>query len=152
MPGGDCVSEIDLFIIDYCYKNNIPLLGICLGMQEIAYYFDKKSIEKIPTNMHFDAKANYVHPIKLTKKGYLYTLLKTPTINVNSRHNYHIEANKNYIVEAKNEKVIESIKVKNTRYILGVQFHPEIMYEYDENAQKIILDFLDVCGNKKIRK
>ena len=32
LPGGERISEIDLFIIDYCYKNDIPLLGICLGM------------------------------------------------------------------------------------------------------------------------
>jgi len=33
LPGGEKISEVDLFIIDYCYKNNIPLIGICLGMQ-----------------------------------------------------------------------------------------------------------------------
>ena len=38
--------------------------------------------------------------------------------------------------------IIEAIKVKDRAYILGVQFHPEIMIEYDENAKKIINDFL----------
>ena len=146
LPGGENVSKVDLFIIDYCYNNNIPLLGICLGMQEIGYYFNNKTIKKLDNDYHFNPKLDYVHPIKLKRKGYLYNLLSTNTINVNSRHNYHIQENKNYTIEAKYNNVIEAIKVKNTKYILGLQFHPEIMYNYDENAKKIIKDFVRVCS------
>lgn len=146
LPGGDSVSKVDLFIIDYCYKNNIPLLGICLGMQEIGYYFNNKTIKKLDTSMHFNLKEKYVHSIKLKRKGYLHNLLNTDIINVNSRHNYHIEENKNYIVEAKCNKVIEAIKVKNTKYILGLQFHPEIMCTYDNNAKTILEDFIKTCS------
>lgn len=146
LPGGEAVSEVDLFIIDYCYKNNIPLLGICLGMQEIGYYFDNKTIKRLDTDMHFNPKEDYVHTIKLKRKGYLHNLLNTNQINVNSRHNYHIQENKNYSIEAKCNKVIEAIKVKNTKYILGVQFHPEIMCNYDSNAQIILQDFIKTCS------
>lgn len=150
LPGGENVSKVDLFIIDHCYKNNIPLLGICLGMQEIGYYFNSKTIKKLPTNSHFKPKDDYVHKIKLTNKGYLHNLLKCDSLFVNSRHNYHIQKNKNYIIEAKCDKVIEAIKVKNTKYILGVQFHPEIMATYDNNAKKILEDFLKVCSLNNI--
>lgn len=149
LPGGDKISEVDLYIIDYCFKNNIPLLGICLGMQEIAYYFDKKAIKKLNASNHFNLEKKYSHLIKLKKKGYLYNLLKTSTLNVNSRHHYHIQDNKNYTIEAKCDKVIEAIKVKNTKYILGLQFHPEIMKDYDANAKTILSDFLEQCSNKK---
>ena len=146
LPGGDKISQVDLYIIDYCYKNNIPLLGICLGMQEIGYYFNNKTIKKLETPDHFDLKEKYVHKIKLKRKGYLYNLFKTDEINVNSRHNYHIQENKNYTIEAKCNKVIEAIKVKNTKYILGVQFHPEIMYNYYNYAKILIEDFLKICS------
>ena len=115
-------------------------------MQEIAYYFNNKSIKKLETDKHFDLKANYVHTIKLKRKGYLYNLLKTDVISVNSRHNFHIQDNKNYTIEAKCDKIIEAIKVKNTKYILGVQFHPEIMDSYDKNAKTILKDFIKMCS------
>jgi putative glutamine amidotransferase len=118
-------------------------------MQEIAYYFDNKTIKKLNTTKHFNLDENYVHPIKLKRNGYLNNLLKLNTLNVNSRHNYHIQNNKNYVIEAKCNKVIEAIKVKNTKYILGVQFHPETMKEYDNNAIIILNDFLKQCLNKK---
>lgn len=152
LPGGEKISEVDLFLIDHCYKNNIPLLGICLGMQEIGYYFNDKTIKKLDTDKHFNLKLDYAHSIKLKRKGYLYNLLNTDKIYVNSRHNYHIQENKNYTIEAKCKKIIEAIKVKNTPYILGVQFHPEMMCEYDDNAKILLNDFIKACELNSIQK
>ena len=44
--------------------------------------------------------------------------------------------NKNFVIEGKCDNVIEAFKVKQKKYILGVQFHPEIMYFYDNNAKR----------------
>ena len=44
--------------------------------------------------------------------------------------------------------IIEAIKVKDKKYILGVQFHPEIMYYYDDNAKIIFEDFFSHLTKK----
>jgi len=149
LPGGDMVSEIDLFIIDYCFKHDIPLLGICLGMQEIGFYFDNKIISKLSNDSHFDMDKPYIHSIYLTPNGHLCNLLNLNKINVNSRHHYHINENDNFFIEAKCNDVIEAIKVKNKKYILGLQFHPELMYSFDNNAKLIFQDFFRICKSNK---
>lgn len=146
IPGGNDINEIDLFIIDYCYKNDMPLLAICLGMQELGYYFDKSSIQPLNSLEHFNIDAPYMHAIKINKKGYLFSLLNKETIPVNSRHKYHLLKNKNYTIEATSSNIIEAIKIKNKKYIVGYQFHPETMYYYDDNAKLLINDFLNNCN------
>ena len=89
----------------------------------------------------------YLHSIKLTKNGYLNSLLKTNTLKVNSRHKYHLTYNENFDIEATSKNIIEAIKVKNKKYMLGVQFHPEIMYAYDKFAKEILKDFFNTCDN-----
>ena len=49
LPGGCKIFEYDKFICKYAIDNNIPLLGICLGMEIIAAVDcdDEEVIEKI---------------------------------------------------------------------------------------------------------
>jgi len=56
--------------------------------------------------------------------------------------------NKNFVIEGKCDNVIEAFKVKQKKYILGVQFHPEIMYFYDNNAKQLFNDFFKACSKK----
>ena len=36
LPGGEKTFEYDTYVVNYCIKNDIPILGICLGMQIMA--------------------------------------------------------------------------------------------------------------------
>ena len=142
-PGGIKFTPYDRYLFEMAIEKKIPVLGICLGMQEIGYYFNKKKIKPLKSLDHFDMNKDYLHTINLNKKGYLYSLLNKETIPVNSRHKYHLLENRHYTIEATCNNIIEAIKVKNKKYIIGLQFHPEIMYYYDDNAKIIFDDFFN---------
>lgn len=126
LQGGSNYYDIDILITKYLYENNIPTLGICLGMQTMAMTFNG-TISEI--NNH-NRKNKYVHYIKINENSKLYNIIKKDKIFVNSRHNSYI-VNTDLDVSATNN-IIEAIEDKNKKFFIGVQWHPESIM--DENS------------------
>lgn len=73
------------------------------------------------------------HQVNITKDSYLYDLLKTDKMMVKSIDHQAIkEPGENLSVQAVSaDGIIESIKVKDRKFILGVQWYPE--YNFKQN-------------------
>lgn len=142
--GGDQFYDYDLKIINYCYKVNKPLLGICLGMQAMAYLFDGKLVN-LP-NLNHKNDNDYVHDINIKKDSKLYQILKREFIKVNSRHIQCIINTNLDVVAVSSDNIIEAVEDKNKLFFIGLQWHPESMIEYDILENKIFEYFIKCCG------
>lgn len=142
LQGGDNYYDIDILITKYLYKNNIPTLGICLGMQTMAVAFDG-NMNKI--NNH-NSKNKYVHQITINKNSKLYDIIKKNKIYVNSRHNSCV-LNTNLNISTSDE-IIEAVEDKNKNFFIGVQWHPESLM--DENSILLFNNFFYSLNIKKI--
>ena len=139
LQGGDNCRDIYLRIINYLYDMNIPTLGICLGMQMMGLLFDGElgSID------NHKSKLNYVHDVSISRKSLLYKIIKKDIIKVNSRHHdYLIKTDLSVVGKS---DVIEAIESKNRTFFLGVQWHPEVMIEYDVVATTLFDYFIGGC-------
>lgn len=136
--GGDDIDEHNLIILKLLKEKDIPVLGICLGMQEMFY---NDNLIDIPNH-----QTNTLHEITINKNSLLYKILKKDKILVNSRHSSVIE-NTNDLISAKNENIIEAIECKQNKFYLGLQWHPENLYNIDINSQKIFDYFIKICKN-----
>ena len=156
MPGGNRMYDYDTFITDYAYKNDVPVLGICLGMQIMNAYLageevrtnalDKIDLEKYMNHNELDMK--YVHNVRLDKSSKLYDIIGEEIIKVNSRHKYVIKNDENLkdkfdIVGMSEDGFPEAMEVKSKRFFIGVQWHPENMAEYDMNMKKLFENFIN---------
>ncbi|MGM0379575.1 MAG: gamma-glutamyl-gamma-aminobutyrate hydrolase family protein [Bacillota bacterium] len=134
------IIKRDIFemkLLELAINKNIPVLGICRGLQLINVYLNGSLYQdlKKQTDITIDHKGSIkkknkkVHTVKLEKQ--LKNIFKNDVIKVNSVHHQAIkDLGDNLEILAKADKLIESIKVKN-KPILAIQWHPEMLYETD---------------------
>ncbi len=123
--GGDNYQEEEKNLIKYLYKNNIPTLGICLGMQEITETFGG-TLHKIKDHK------NTNHEINIRQNTKLYDIIKKDKIEVNSRHEFAVKET-NMDVSAIIDNTIEAIEDKKKDFFIGVEWHPESLDNEDSN-------------------
>ena len=125
------------------FKKNIPILGICYGLQLIAKLFGGK-IKSSKKKREFGRAFLFKNQPSLLIKNYL-NIKKSVWM---SHEDAVVKLPKNFITIAstKNSKntIIENAKKK----IYGVQFHPEVTHT--DNGKQIFKNFLFlICKFKK---
>lgn len=147
LQGGNEATKFDYDLVKYCYDHDIPLLGICLGMQTIGECFGGNLI-KLENNNHNIIDNSILHNITIYNNTRLYEIIKEYNINVNSRHNYELKGTNLTISARSDDGVIEAIEDSNKKFFIGVEWHPEDIIELDKNNLKIFKDFVQICNKK----
>ncbi len=148
LPGGDTWYQLDEIIIDYAIRCDKPLLGICLGMQVLSKVLsnDKRigydnTIKNNTSINHFEPNKTYVHSVIIDKTSKLYSIIGEEKIIVNSRHSYHVRELDNTLICARSsDGLIEGVELKDKKFIIGVQWHPESNLE-DKYSKKLFKAF-----------
>ncbi len=116
---------------------NIPILGICYGMQLIAKHFNGKVV---PAEKREYGKAN----IEITNKSLLINNVENNSVVWMSHGDYITELPKDFSVDAKTENSPICAISNANKNIYALQFHPEVAHT--KEGKKIIKNFLfDVC-------
>ncbi len=129
------LSDYHLFVAiengKACLKNNIPLLGVCRGLQIIAEFFGSDFI-KVENHIKIN------HSLKVNKNSKYYSDLILLD-KVNSYHNYAVNnISDELMISATNEnKIIKAIEHKKYK-IFGQMWHPERELPYRENEINLI--------------
>ena len=92
LPGGCKIYCYDRYIAKYALDNDVPVLGICLGMQTLAVVdCNEKTVEKITiqNNIH-KSQDKFVHNVNLSKDSKLYEIIEKEEFLVNSRHRCNV--------------------------------------------------------------
>ena len=150
LSGGDNIGEFserdetEIKIIDYSTKNNIPILGVCRGMQLINEFFDGKNIK--------DQNSNHVgksHNVRVKNSNFKNILGEE--LVVNSFHNNLIKKEDigqelEIFAESEKDSTIEGYFHKKYP-IIGVMWHPERDQEQDYQSK-----IINILYNKLIWK
>lgn len=144
LQGGCEIYPYDHEIITYIEHENIPVLGICLGMQVMAEHAGGK-IGKIPKDYmnHAQETKEYVHFNQVKRESKLFQILKAEEIKVNSRHHDMVYYTNLDCSSYSTDGVIEAVENKRKDFFIGVQWHPESMFEYDKVSRMLWQTFFD---------
>mgnify|MGYP000946836234 CR=1 FL=1 len=129
--------------------DNIPILGICLGHQAFGLVFGGK-IERLETPLH-----GKTSEITVTDKNSILFKMadKMEIERVNSFHHQALKqvAKGLKVVATAPDGIIEAVEAENEdgTFILGVQFHPEMMFDKSTFARGIFKKFISICIESK---
>lgn len=145
LQGGGFSDEYECYIAKYCYNNDIPILGICAGNNNLVRAVGGKILRFDDGESHKSLE-EYVHEIKINKESNLYKIINKEIIMVNSRHKaYTADYSILQAVAYSSDGVVEAVEDNNKKFYMAVQFHPESLYKTDDNMNNIFKYFINLC-------
>ena len=141
-------------------KTQLPMLGICNGMQLINVLHGGKVIQHIPDEGKFiDHEQSHIegfndyhkeyHDVEIAKNSQLFSIVGAEKIKTNSSHH---QAAKNaghglQIAAQASDGVIEAVEKPGHSFCIGVQWHPE--FEVSAADRKIFEAFVEAAKKYK---
>lgn len=141
LSGGNDIGEIELrdkfeySLIEYCLEQDIPIFGVCRGLQIVAKYFNS-TFKKV------DNQIGLKHNLVVNKHSKYAKFLKKIDI-VNSYHNIAIDRlDDNLTISAWNEDktIIKAIEHKKKK-IFAVMWHSEREEPFRKEELQLIMEF-----------
>jgi putative glutamine amidotransferase len=155
---GEVSPERDQFEIEFLkifYPTKKPIFAICRGIQVINVFLGGTLYQDLPSEsdsgIQHSQKAprHYAaHSIQVFPDTFLYQVVKSDKIFVNTYHHQAVKqvANSLRVSAVAPDGVIEGIETKEQdRFLLGVQWHPEGMYDTEKHAREMFQTFIKEC-------
>lgn len=149
-------DEFERLIYEYSQEQQLPVLGICRGMQYINILEGGKVFEdngEAANLVHKKGAEDKIHRVRIQPETLLHELAGTEQAEVNSAHHQAVDPRHlgdNLIVSAYStteDALIEALEFRDKTgkaFMVGVQWHPERMKSKSSSplSQKIKEGFL----------
>lgn len=143
-------DSMELKLIRASLKRNLPLLGICRGVQLLNVYFGGTLFQDLPTQ-HPQGIDHHMHPpydrvvhtVDLVPGTPLHGLLNRTSLGVNSYHHQAIRrlAPRLKVMAVSEDGLIEAVYLPDYRFVWGVQWHPELSFRTDASSRALFEAF-----------
>jgi putative glutamine amidotransferase len=146
-------DSTDLILLEIAELRKMPVLAICFGMQSLNVSRGGSLIQDIESEVpepvkHEKDQVDHrpSHPIRIEPDSALTQLAGGQTVLVNSSHHQAIKQTGRdlQVIARALDGVIEAvIDPRPDRFVLGVQWHPEIGWDRDDFSQAIFRRFIE---------
>lgn len=122
----------ELLITRLAYDRQLPILGICRGIQTLAVALGGKVEQDIKASIKHSQEADRsepTHTVAVDQDSTLYNIYGSPTLLVNSFHHQAVRepGSKLRVVAKAPDGIVEAVESAEFKSVLGVQWHPECL-------------------------
>ncbi|HYD58811.1 MAG TPA: gamma-glutamyl-gamma-aminobutyrate hydrolase family protein [Noviherbaspirillum sp.] len=149
-------TQFEQALLRGAFARDIPILGICGGMQLIAIEMGAKLHQHIPSDVdtaieHKQSEPCNIaaHAIRILPGTQLHRLMGTDSLRVNSLHHQAVAGGNSRlrIAAVSDDGVVESIEVPEREFCIGVQWHPE--YLLNEGGRNLFAELVRVASKRR---
>ena len=149
-------DETDLLVLEEIERRRLPLFGICFGMQVLNVSRGGTLIQDIASQVQGAIKHEQgaprdrpSHRIRLLEESRLASLAERDVAVVNSHHHQAIETVGRDLVASAwaADGLVEALEdPRSDRFVMAVQWHPELGWERDQLSQTLFSRFVSEAG------
>lgn len=151
-------DELEKEVICEARKKGMPMLCICRGMQLLALLNGGSVIShdndpKITSKHKSTLTALRNHQVMIEKNSKLRMKIGKSSIRVNSIHHQHVSDPGTLAVSAySDDGVIEAVEDPSAEFLIGVQWHPELMALFDWKEERLFKELIAAAKNSYKKK
>lgn len=151
-------DAVEMDLARWALDANIPVLGVCRGMQLLnvvrggTLYQD--IVTQHPGSPRHDVtehgRTHLAHAIAINPDSRLAAILGTHETLVNSLHHQAVkDTGKGIeIVGVSEDGIAEALELPGYPFALAVQYHPEELYSTDEASRRLFAAFVRACAER----
>lgn len=149
-------DQLELSLIKQMMDAQKPILGVCRGVQVLNIALGGDIYQDIPSQISSDFPISHAQPfyydipshtVKILQGTRLAQLAQCDTLKVNSVHHQAVRRLAPGLTASgyAPDGLIECIEKPDYPYLIGVQWHPEYLWENDAAAFQLFSSFVEAC-------
>ena len=149
-------DETDMLVLAEAERLQLPVLAICYGMQVLNVSRGGSLIQDIESQVPNSIQhaqgipvARNSHNISIARDNTLSAMAAGEKVKVNSHHHQAVRTTGKDLtaIAWANDGVIEGIEdSRPDRFVVGVQWHPELSWKFDDLSRRLFEGFVTRCA------
>jgi putative glutamine amidotransferase len=144
-------DELELHLGQHALRRDLPIFGICRGCQVLNVAAGGKMVQHLDGHRAHPDGATRYHPVEFVGGTRLQEIVGQTSLMTNTFHHQGLDqvtlapiftpAG----VAADDPWLVEAYESPTHRWVVGIQWHPERIFELDEGHRRIWESFLAAC-------